>query len=117
MGYVSWKEDEAFREGKRDAEYGRNNCQYDRHFGGDVDKAYFDGVREQEREEERRREMYDEMRREEEMQARRQEDHLRYMRDMGEQEYDMQQEDDRQQEEDMQQDERKWYHNSDDLPF
>ena len=38
MAYFTWKEDEAYREGRRDEQYGRNNYEYDEHFGGDTDK-------------------------------------------------------------------------------
>lgn len=66
MGFYSYKEQEAHREGLRDAEYGRSNYNYDRYSSSDVDKAYFEGVREQERHEE----MYAEERRREEREER-----------------------------------------------
>ena len=87
MGYLSWKEDEAFREGRRDAECGRRNYDYHQHFGSNVDKAYYDGQREYEREQERRRELLEEERREEERQERRNEERRQYLRDLEEEEY------------------------------
>lgn len=85
MTYFSWEEESAYRKGREDARYGRHDYDYDEHFGGDIDKAYYDGIREQEYEDERRREMYeDELRIEEE--RRREEQYLR-MREMEEEEY------------------------------
>lgn len=85
MGYFSWKEDEAYRDGYNDGRCGRRDHFRDEHFGNDTDKAYYDGLREAE--EERRREMYEEERRMEERKQRKQEEHRQYMRDLEEQEY------------------------------
>lgn len=87
MGYFTWEEDEAYRDGYNDGRYGRRDHFRDEHFGNDIDKAYYDGLREAEREEERRREMYEEERRMEEKEERRQGEHRQYMRDLEEQEY------------------------------
>lgn len=87
MGYFSWKEDEAYREGYNDGRYGRRDHFRDEHFGDATDKAYYEGLRQAEREEERRREMYEEERRFEEQEQRRQEEHRQYRRDLEEQEY------------------------------
>ena len=88
MSYFSYKEDEAFREGRRDAERGRyGGFNHDEHFGNDIDKAYYDGRHEYEREETRRMERYEEERHEEERQMRREQEHRQYMRDLEEQEY------------------------------
>src|SRR3546814_856511 len=85
--YYSYTEDEAYRDGRRDAEYGRRNYDYDEHFGGDIDRAYYEGLRDQEREEDRRREYLEQERREEERQVRMEEERRQYLRDLEEQEY------------------------------
>ena len=88
MGYSTWKEDEAYRDGYNDGRYGRRDYFRDEHFGNDADKAYYDGLREAEREEEeRRREIYEQERKQEEIEERRREEHRQYMRDLEEQEY------------------------------
>ena len=54
--YHNYEEDEAFRQGERDAGYGRRNYDYDRHSDRKRDHAYFDGYQEEEQRQERRRE-------------------------------------------------------------
>jgi flagellar biosynthesis GTPase FlhF len=54
--YYSYEEDEAFRQGERDAKYGRRNYDYDRYSDRERDRAYFDGYREEKRRQEERRE-------------------------------------------------------------
>lgn len=110
MGYFTWKEDEAYRDGYNDGRYGRRDHFRDEHFGNDADKAYYDGLREYEREEERRREMYEQERQQEEREERRREEHRQYMRDMEEQEYYAQTEQ-------QQYSEPKQQYPDDDLPF
>lgn len=72
MGYFTWEEDDAYREGKRDAEYGRESSfNHDRHAWGGPDRAYWDGVNEVKEEEERRQRYREEERQEEERQRQR----------------------------------------------
>jgi hypothetical protein len=56
--YHSYEEEDAYRNGRRDGNYGRFDHTYDCHFGDDVDRAYCEGYHEveEERREERRRE-------------------------------------------------------------
>ena len=52
--YLTWEEDQANREGKRDASYGiHRSYEYNCHFGGDVDRAYCEGYSEEERRQQR----------------------------------------------------------------
>lgn len=62
--YYSYEEEDAYRNGRGDANCGRFDHRYDCHFGDDVDKAYCDGHKEveEEREEERSREIEEEER-------------------------------------------------------
>lgn len=87
MGYFSYKEEEAYRDGYNDGRFGRRDYFRDEHFGSDIDKAYYDGHREAEQEQKRRDEMYAEELRQEEIQQRRMDEHYRYLRDLEEQEY------------------------------
>lgn len=82
MGYFTWEEDDAYKKGYNDGLYGRRDHFRNEHFGDANDKAYYDGLREAEREEERRRELYEEERRQEEREERRREEHYRYMREL-----------------------------------
>lgn len=50
MGYFSYKEEEAYREGYNDGRFGRHDYFRDEHFGNDIDKAYYDGLRKAEEE-------------------------------------------------------------------
>lgn len=110
MGYFTWKEDEAYRDGYNDRRYGRRDYLRDEHFGNNEDKAYYDGLREAEREEEIRREMHEEERRMEEIEQRRQEERRQYMRDLEEQEYYHQMEEQKYPESEQ-------HYPTDDLPF
>lgn len=85
--YSTWQEEESYREGRRDAEYGRKDYSRNEHFGNDSDRAYYEGLREAEREEERRREIYEQERQEEERQYQRQQEYYQQIRDLEEQEY------------------------------
>lgn len=69
--YFSHQEDEAYRDGRRDEEYGRRNYDHDRYSSNPVDQAYWEGRRDEERDEERRREEEREMEREMERQQER----------------------------------------------
>lgn len=82
--YFTWEENEAYKEGKRDEERHRHNYDYDRYSNNDVDRAYFDGRKEQHQEELRREEEQEELRMEEERQER-----LREERMQEEYEYEM----------------------------
>lgn len=83
--YLTWEEDQANREGKRDASYGRHRSyDYDCHFGGDVDRAYCEGYSEEERRQQREREEREEEERERDRQARY--EHERYLQAQYEQE-------------------------------
>ena len=90
--YWSHEEDEAYRKGKRDAEYGRKDHFRDKYAWDGPDRAYFDGQKEYERQEENRREEREQDEREE----RRQQERREYDRQMRQQEEDYY----RQQEED-----------------
>lgn len=83
--YFSYQEDEAYREGRRDEEYGRRNYDHDRYSSDPVDQAYWEGRRDEERDEERRREEEREMEREMECQREREYERQR----QEEMEYDM----------------------------
>jgi hypothetical protein len=66
--FYTYEEEEAYRNGKQDAYYGRHDYSRDCHFGGDVDKAYCRGQQDYEEEEEREREE-ERQREEEELEA------------------------------------------------
>jgi hypothetical protein len=68
--YFSWEEDQAYKEGYRDSERNRRDYYHDKYSMDGVDRAYFDGRKDQEREEERREEEHQE---EERMERRAQE--------------------------------------------
>lgn len=110
MGYFSWKEDEAYRDGYNDGRYGRRDHFRDEHFGNDTDKAYYDGLHKAEREEERHREMYEEESQQEEWEERKRQEHRQNIRDLEEQEYYRQMEQEQYPEQQQQ-------YTDDDLPF
>lgn len=64
--YYSLKEEECYREGRRDAEYGRGTWDHCEYSGRACDRAYFEG-REDYRREERRREEEREIEHQEEL--------------------------------------------------
>lgn len=89
--YLGYHSDEAYREGRRDEEYGRRNYDYDEHSWNERDKAYYEGREDQHREDERRRE---ERREEEEREERHQHaiaERRRYEREQEEEMYSQQQ--------------------------
>lgn len=89
MGYWSYEENEAYRQGKRDAGRGyRNSFEYDKHAWDGPDKAYWDGFKEQEREEQRREERKQEERMEQERMERRAQEQREYRAMMEQQEED-----------------------------
>lgn len=88
MGYFTWKEDESYRDGYNDGRCGRRDHFRDEHFGNDADKAYYDGLKEAEREEERRQERREEERQQEQMELR--QEQARRERCQAEEDYYMQ---------------------------
>jgi hypothetical protein len=113
MGYFTYREDEAYREGRRDAEYGWSGYDHDRHAWDGPDKAYWDGRKEYEREEECRREYIEEERRAEEREHQRQQEKREYIRAMEEAEYERYNEQEYPEQEYLQPE----YPSDDDLPF
>jgi len=88
--YISYEEDEAYREGKRDESHRRSDFTHNSFAFDGADRAYFDGredQRHEEREEERRREEREEERQEEARQERR--EYERMQERQREEEYEM----------------------------
>lgn len=85
--YYDYESDRAYDQGRRDADVHRRDYDFDRHSDRERDRAYFDGIRDRERENQERR---DEERREEEYRERLYAQRMREeqeMRNMEEQEY------------------------------
>lgn len=81
--YFSWEEEEAYKQGKRDEEYRHTDFDHDRFAYDGVDRAYYDGRKDEKDEEDRQ-----ESQRREEEQQREAEEELRLERDrQEEQEY------------------------------
>jgi hypothetical protein len=51
--FFTYEEDEAYREGRRDESYHRNNYDYDKYSDSDIDSAYYKGREDERREMER----------------------------------------------------------------
>ncbi len=79
--YWSYEEEQCYRDGKRDGEYGRTNYARERYSDCPCDGAYFEGKEDAEREERRREDEREQERREEARQER-----LHYEKMLAEQE-------------------------------
>lgn len=75
--YRSFEENEARKEGYRDSEQNRRDYYHDRYATEGVDRAYWDGRKEQERDERRREEEREEERQAEEAEMRRHQERMR----------------------------------------
>jgi len=75
--YFSCEESEAYKDGYRDSERGRRDYFRDKHAMDGVDRAYFDGREDQERQERQREEERETERQQEEAEMRRQQQRMR----------------------------------------
>lgn len=76
--YYSREEEDAYKEGLRDEEHNRRNYEHDKYSDDPVDQAYWNGRRDQQREEERKQEEERELHEQEEREERhREEQHMR----------------------------------------
>lgn len=75
--YRSYEENEARKQGYRDSEQGRRDYYHSQHAFDGVDRAYWDGRKEQERDENRREEEREQERQAEEAEMRRHQERMR----------------------------------------
>lgn len=93
--YSSWQEDEAFRDGRNDASNGSIDHFRDNWAWDGPDKAYYDGIKEQEEEDNRRRQYIQEERQEEARYERQRELVRQYEREQEDAQYEQYLEDER----------------------